>query len=458
MPELTPDLSTFEPAPFLLDKLILVQRVFLTAVALIAVGTLCGWLIPAAERFLPDGWNGMRAQTALAALLSALGLIFSEHRRSRRMYCISLLFSCAVGLLAAAVLAEYAFHISLGVDILGTLDPAFPTVAPGRMAVQSALAFELLAIAMILVRLHRRFAAHVADVAVSCLCLTVLILVAGHIFGTLSVDELSFGYRPAPQTLLCLAMLTLVVFTRNAKHSFFRILLGRGIGSRIARFAAPIVIVLPFLRETVRIHVIRLHLVHEEYLSATGASFSAIVTLVLVLVLAWRINGLEEEVRELSLRDELTGLYNRRGFYMFAEQPLRVARRSRLPFCVFFMDMDNLKRINDSFGHDAGSMILAETGKILNETFRETDVLGRIGGDEFAVAGQFSEVAISIAANRLQAIFDERNSDPEWRDGLHFSLGFAVSDETGQESLQDLLARADHAMYLDKRRKKVSVH
>ena len=103
-------------------------------------------------------------------------------------------------------------------------------------------------------------------------------------------------------------------------------------------------------------------------------------------------------------------------------------------------------------------MILAETGKILNETFRETDVLGRIGGDEFAVAGQFSEVAISIAANRLQAIFDERNSDPEWRDGLHFSLGFAVSDETGQESLQDLLARADKAMYLDKRRKKVSVH
>jgi diguanylate cyclase (GGDEF)-like protein len=129
---------------------------------------------------------------------------------------------------------------------------------------------------------------------------------------------------------------------------------------------------------------------------------AAMLSFVLLLFLAWRINNMEIKIHNFSLRDELTGLYNLRGFHLLAEQSLRLAYRNQLPFSVLFIDLDNLKQINDSLGHSTGSAFLAETGVILRGAFRETDVLGRIGGDEFAVAGQFGQMAISLAAQRLR--------------------------------------------------------
>jgi len=147
----------------------------------------------------------------------------------------------------------------------------------------------------------------------------------------------------------------------------------------------------------------------------------------------------------------LTGLYNLRGFHLLAEQALRLAQRSQLPLSVLFIDVDNLKAINDSLGHSAGSAFLAETAELLKETFREADVMGRIGGDEFAVVCQCSHVAISIAAERLQAACALRNREAGRIRPLSLSVGFATSVEHEKESLKDILARADKAMYQEKR-------
>jgi diguanylate cyclase (GGDEF)-like protein len=179
------------------------------------------------------------------------------------------------------------------------------------------------------------------------------------------------------------------------------------------------------------------------------------VSLVLLLFLAWWINGMEMEIHDLSLRDALTGLHNLRGFSLLAEQALRLAYRSQLPFSVLYIDLDNLKQINDSMGHDTGSSFLAETGKLLKATFRETDVLGRIGGDEFAVAGHFSPAAIAIAAERLRAASALKNAETDRRHPLSFSIGYATATEHARESLKDLLTAADAAMYEEKRSKKV---
>jgi diguanylate cyclase (GGDEF)-like protein len=175
----------------------------------------------------------------------------------------------------------------------------------------------------------------------------------------------------------------------------------------------------------------------------------------MLLFLAWRINRMEAEIRDLSLRDALTGLYNIRGFRILAEQSLRMARRSDEPFSVLFIDLDDLKLTNDMLGHQAGSELLIETGEILKDTFRETDVFGRIGGDEFAVAGQFSLSAISHAAQRLEEAAEVRNAHAGRTMGLHFSMGYVTTDAEMQESLDELLAKADEAMYEEKRRKKV---
>jgi diguanylate cyclase (GGDEF)-like protein len=114
-----------------------------------------------------------------------------------------------------------------------------------------------------------------------------------------------------------------------------------------------------------------------------------------------------------------------------------------------------LKQINDSFGHDAGSAFLVEMAEILKQNFRETDVIGRVGGDEFAVVCHGSQVDISIAAQRLQAACAQRNADAARRFPLSFSIGYTTAEEHARQSLKELLAEADKAMYEEKRRKRL---
>jgi diguanylate cyclase (GGDEF)-like protein len=119
----------------------------------------------------------------------------------------------------------------------------------------------------------------------------------------------------------------------------------------------------------------------------------------------------EEQLRLLSLTDDLTGLYNRRGFLALAQQQTRVARRDQKPMLVISADLDGLKDINDTFGHQQGDAAIAETAHILRESFRKSDVIARIGGDEFAVlltAGE-AEFDRGRLGARLQRVVDRHN-------------------------------------------------
>lgn len=177
------------------------------------------------------------------------------------------------------------------------------------------------------------------------------------------------------------------------------------------------------------------------------------ISFVFVLFLAWRINSMEDEIHSLSLTDELTGLYNTRGFNLLAQQALRAARRSQLPFSVLFIDLINLKQINDELGQGVGSAYLAETGELLKATFRDTDVKGRIGGDEFAVAGQFDRAGISVAALRLEASSAALNAEARRQFPLRLRMGYIASAGDARESLQEMLSKADQAMVNEKRMK-----
>jgi diguanylate cyclase (GGDEF)-like protein len=136
---------------------------------------------------------------------------------------------------------------------------------------------------------------------------------------------------------------------------------------------------------------------------------------------------------------------------------MRLAQRAEVPFSVLFIDLDNLKRINDELGHTVGSASLSETARLLDTTFRDADVIARIGGDEFVVAGQFDQFAVEASAKRLQESAAVRFSDPSGRFPLSLSVGYATSADIRFDSLKELVARADQAMYEKKRRKKVAV-
>ena len=164
---------------------------------------------------------------------------------------------------------------------------------------------------------------------------------------------------------------------------------------------------------------------------------------------------LEEEIRSLSLTDELTGLYNRRGFTILAEQELKQAHREKRTMLLFFGDIDNLKAINDTWGHAQGDLALRELSTILKESFRESDILARVGGDEFVVVAlDASREGAEIVTSRIQSALEARNQQKGATYHLALSLGNARYDPVAPFTLNELIAQADSLMYQQKQARK----
>jgi diguanylate cyclase (GGDEF)-like protein/PAS domain S-box-containing protein len=155
-----------------------------------------------------------------------------------------------------------------------------------------------------------------------------------------------------------------------------------------------------------------------------------------------------EELESLSLTDDLTGLYNRRGFLALAEQELKHASRANERFALVFADLDGLKQINDSFGHHEGSRAIIKAAEILRQTFRTSDILARLGGDEFTVlALAASDDNSETIKARLQDNVRRFNIRHELPYELSVSVGIVLLDPHSQISIEDLIRKADAAMY-----------
>lgn len=165
----------------------------------------------------------------------------------------------------------------------------------------------------------------------------------------------------------------------------------------------------------------------------------------------------EEALRELALTDDLTGLRNRRGFNTLAEQYLKLARdrRTEERLLLVYADVDGLKQINDRFGHEEGSRAIVEAGVLLRKSFRASDIIARIGGDEFCVlaVGASAQSAEDITA-RIEENLRRHNAQSTCPYRLWLSVGVTRIDPGCTDSVGDLLVRADRAMYEDKNEKK----
>jgi diguanylate cyclase (GGDEF)-like protein len=159
------------------------------------------------------------------------------------------------------------------------------------------------------------------------------------------------------------------------------------------------------------------------------------------------------ELSNLALKDELTGLYNRRGFLALADRQLKLARRSERSLLLFFIDLDGLKEINDVFGHTEGDAALRWTADALRATFRDSDVVARFGGDEFAALAIEASVQseASIRERLTEYLNSVRRKDTHRK--FSVSLGTARFDPWHPASIRELIAEADRAMYELKRRR-----
>jgi diguanylate cyclase (GGDEF)-like protein len=162
---------------------------------------------------------------------------------------------------------------------------------------------------------------------------------------------------------------------------------------------------------------------------------------------------LQSELGNLALTDELTGLCNRRGFMAIAERQLKIGRRTGRGILLFYLDIDGMKQINDSFGHGEGDLTLKRAAKALKMTFRESDVIARLGGDEFAVlAIEASDNSESAIRARLSEDLKAVNA-VETRYSINLSLGAVRINICSNASIGEWMVRADQAMYEQKRRR-----
>jgi two-component system cell cycle response regulator len=162
----------------------------------------------------------------------------------------------------------------------------------------------------------------------------------------------------------------------------------------------------------------------------------------------------ERLVNEAHL-DELTGLYNRRGFMNLGQQQLTMANRTKRGLMLFYVDLDDMKRINDKYGHKTGDQALLDASNIFRRSFRKSDIIARIGGDEFAV------LAIETTLNgreavlrRLQDAIVKFNGNERRPYHVSLSVGVAVYDADNPVAIEAFLDQADKLMYEEKTRRK----
>ena len=161
-------------------------------------------------------------------------------------------------------------------------------------------------------------------------------------------------------------------------------------------------------------------------------------------------------MRHIAITDELTGLLNRRGFKTLAEQQINSAKRMEDFAFLLYADLDNLKWINDTLGHEVGDQAIKEAALILQQTFRKADIIGRLGGDEFAVlmTDKQQNYDPKTVNDRLQRHIDNLNREEGRQYELSLSIGIVFCEDFSCCDFDDLLSKADNLMYENKMCKK----
>lgn len=162
----------------------------------------------------------------------------------------------------------------------------------------------------------------------------------------------------------------------------------------------------------------------------------------------------EAEVQRLSLTDDLTGLSNRRGFLLRAEQLLKLVNRVPTHGWLIYIDLDGLKEVNLASGRDAGDRLIRDAARVLRESFRDSDVVARIGSDEFVVFATGPSTPAAEIEERIARNIEHHNLCYPDQPAVSMCIGVIRCDPHSLHTLDEMIHQADAAMYIEKRRKR----
>ena len=444
---------------------------------------LVGWMlnVPVLKSVAPN-LVSMTANTALCLLSTGIVLFLQGKTTSQPTSTkIGMLLALFVAAISSLTLLEYISHRDFGIDQFLFVDNTRVAAAnPGRMAPVTAISLVLCSLALLLEpdsRLSRYLAVAVFFLAA--------LATTGYVFGVSSLYQVVGYTSVAVHTAVSLMLISLGILASRPQHGMLAIILSDTAGGEMARrmlWVMPLLSVLldwlVLQGETATFYDNRFGLAIS---CVGGVAFGWVVILVIANKLhfsdmhrqqaldqlAALNSSLERKVNErtqeltlanekvyrLSLTDELSGLLNRRGFILLAEQALKTARRAKTELTLIYVDLDGLKRVNDELGHQAGDNMIVETAQLLNVSFRESDLIARLGGDEFAVLAVSADSPESMLA-RLQKSLVQFNKGGSLPYPLSFSVGNARCLPQEEKSLLELLAEADARMYRQKQERR----
>lgn len=481
-----------------LRQFITYARLAAVTVMIIGLVVLVGWLldVPSLKAVLP-GWTAMVVNTACTFTVLGVGLWCATFRVSLAGNWIRRLCAVLTILVGGLTLVEYVMSVDLAIDLLlpFELQRTQPVLFPGRMAPATALCFLLSGFGLLLEGrplLPQIFASSALFIS--------LMAFVGYLFDVSALYSVGLYSSMAIHTAIALILFNTGLLVIQERSEFVELLISDTAGGEVARsLLASIPVVILGIGGALLVGE-RLGYYDKRFSLALMATLSIAMLVAVILRTARHLCQLdksrgnaqaelaalnaslelrvfertraleavnskltdeisqrqkvEDDVRRLSLTDELTGLHNRRSFFLLADQLMRSARRNDQSCLLFFVDLDGLKKLNDIHGHEAGDLAIMAAAQVLKSAFRVSDIVARIGGDEFVVLAVDAGESSDALSARVQALVDEFNGSERCRYPIGLSIGAVRCSPNELKPLGELLASADAAMYANKQRRR----
>ena len=385
------------------------------AAALIGTIAMAGWVldIDFLKSVVP-GLITMKANTALVLMLLGTSLYATSAGHGR--YKTPVRVATFLGFtLSATVFSQYLHGHDLGVDLLLFYEPqgTVGTMHPGRMAMNTSLCFVLVSAGLLV--LDTRYGAAVAPAIGLLASVAALLALVGYFAGLTNLYGFAKQTQMAVPTAVGIFLLGFGLLAARPDRGPMRLLASDGPGGTLVRRIVPAAVLGTLVLALLRLAGQAAGL----YGTATGAWLLASGFIALLVPIVWRVGwsieradaerrAMARELKRLSERDPLTGLYNRRRLHEEITRQLAISKRHARPFGLLMLDLDRFKQVNDTAGHAAGDALLVEVAHALRRRLRAADYVARVGGDEFVILlPDAKEGAVEAVINKaLQALRD----------------------------------------------------
>lgn len=426
---------------------------------LVGFAALVGWAFHVDPlRTVVPGGNSMKVGTALSLLFlgASLRLIGPPHRSDWRTFAGRTLVLVPLAISGLTV-CEMLFHWQTGLDQWLFGHEASRARGPGAMSPATAMSVLSLSAAIELTTMRSVLARRLAQAFILFALLLTGLALIGYVYGVESLYSIGIFSSVATHTAGTLLLCSIGLLHVRRDFGLMEPLQSQGVGGLFARRALPLMVGIPLLLGWVRLYEWRLGYVTFEF----GVAVHTAATIVLFVIIIWwsarsldradqrheRTRKEASDLRRLSHLDPLTGVFNRRSLHERLDREWSKAVRHSHPLSCIMIDIDHFKRINDTYGHQAGDVVLRTVAAMLVRQCRPGDLVCRYGGEEFCIiAPQTDEQGAAELAERLRAMFEEVPIPFEGRSEI-VTTSLGVAEAWGWNDDSDaMIRRADRAL------------